>query len=253
MPVYKFLCWAMLVLACASARSEPVRIITENYPPYNFLQNGELTGLSVDILKAVMDSTELEYTIEVMPWARGMMTTEKMKNVFIFSMRRIPSREERYLWVGTLCSASHSVFTLASRDDIHFDSIDDIKQYTVGTTIEDSRETVLIEKGVPVEQLTRISGDDSYLRNYMKLKYGRIDVWPMDDAVAFHIVKSYGDNPEQVLKKAYIFDSGESDYYYLAANLHSDPRIVEEISDALFAFKETDAYLSILQKWNGAP
>jgi polar amino acid transport system substrate-binding protein len=147
-----------------------------------------------------MAQTRLDYMIEVMPWARAMMMTEREKNTFIFSMRRIPAREDRFLWLGALCSAEHSVFSMAGRQDIQVESLDDIKQYTIGTTIEDSRETVLIEQGVPVEKLTRISGDDSYLRNYMKLKFGRIDVWPMDDAVAFHIVKSYGDNPHQVLR-----------------------------------------------------
>ncbi|WED24596.1 transporter substrate-binding domain-containing protein [Vibrio sp. JC009] len=253
MPAIRMCCWFFLLIACFSVCAEPIRIITEDYPPYNYVEDGKLKGLSVDIIKAVMKRTSLEYTLEVLPWARGMVTTERTKNVFIFSMRRVPSREERFLWVGSLCSSAQSIYTLYNRHDIEVDSIEDLNNYTVGTTINDSRETVLIAKGIPVENLTRISGHDSYERNYMKLKFGRIDLWPMDDTVAFHIVKRNGDEPEKVLKKVYSFESGKNDTYYLATNLNTDPEILEQVSRALREFKETEEYSVLLKRWNGAP
>lgn len=248
----KFCCFVLLI-SCTSVHSESIRIVTEDYPPYNYLDNGELKGLSVEVIRAVMERTQIEYTIEVMPWARAMITTENSKNVFVFSMRKIESRENRFIWIGSICSSPHSIFSLQNRQDIKIDSIDDLKSYRIGTTIHDSRETIMIDMGIPIEKLTRISGHDAYERNYMKLKYGRIDVWPMDDVVAFYIAKDFGDEPRNILRKIFSFESGVNAPYYLATNLMSDVVLIDEISRALDEFKKTDDYFSLLARWNAQP
>ena len=51
-----------------------VKIFTENYPPYNMEVNGKLKGISVDILKAMLNQMDLKLTkndIKLKPWATG--------------------------------------------------------------------------------------------------------------------------------------------------------------------------------------
>lgn len=243
----------VLLLINYPTYSEQIRFITEDYPPYNYLQDGELKGLSVEIIKEMMKQTPYDYQIEVLPWARAMVTVERNKNSFIFSMRRIPSRIMRYVWIGVLTSSPQAIYALHHRDDIEINNLDDLHHYKIGTTVNDSRDTVLVNHGIPKINLTRLSGQDAYERNYGKLKEGRIDVWPMDGVVAFYIVKKQGDDPRKQLKKVYSFDSGKNAPYYLATNLKSDPKVVATIREALQNFKETPEYLSILNRWGGSP
>ncbi|WP_375749595.1 substrate-binding periplasmic protein [Vibrio sp. HN007] len=239
----------MLISLPFPMQANTIQIYTEDYPPYNYIEDGQPAGLSTEIVQHIMALAGLEYTIEFQPWARAMIIVENEPNTFVYSMRRLPSRESRFLWLGEIVTSQHSVFALKKRSDIKVEKVTDLIGYFIGTTIHDSRETLLIENGFPVENLTRISGRDAYERNYKKLKAGRIDVWPIDDAVAHHISRNCGDDPSLLLQKVYTFNEGTLHPYYLSTNLRTDPDIVEKVMNALVTFKKSREYKQILKRW----
>lgn len=58
-----------LGLSCAVAQADPIRIATEGvYPPFNYVENGELTGFDVDIAKALCAQMKAECTIVTQDW-----------------------------------------------------------------------------------------------------------------------------------------------------------------------------------------
>jgi len=65
--------------------------ITEEYPPYNYLQAGEIKGTSVDLLEAMLahTSTPLKRdTIRYFPWVRGYEIALNRPNTVLFSTTR---------------------------------------------------------------------------------------------------------------------------------------------------------------------
>ena len=48
-----------------------LKIYTENSPPSNYLENGRLKGLSVDIVREILHRINMPDNIQVVPWARG--------------------------------------------------------------------------------------------------------------------------------------------------------------------------------------
>ncbi len=98
----RFISLIILVLTCSfSARaSEPVRIISVNEPPANFINKaGYLIALFVDIIQALQDIVGNESIIEFIPEARALNIMDSQANV-LFSVFHALNLEDKYHWVG---------------------------------------------------------------------------------------------------------------------------------------------------------
>ncbi|NQY94898.1 MAG: transporter substrate-binding domain-containing protein [Campylobacteraceae bacterium] len=239
----------LIMLLSGILQAQTLTIYTEEFPPFNYTNNKQIEGVSTDIVNAIMKKTYFDYTIISIPWARAYKMSQEEPNSLIFSMSRRVKREKLFKWIGIIVPSVHSVFSLKSRDDIEINALDDLKQYQIGTTIEDARETYLVNKGFELSKFQRVAGKSAYLQNYKKLKKERIDVWPMTDAVMNFIVRKAGDEPSKVLKKVYEFSELSTGGYYLAASLSTSDEVVNELKKVLEDFKKTLAYKKILQKW----
>jgi ABC-type amino acid transport substrate-binding protein len=99
---------AMLLVACnvpgtAPPASSGLRIITESYPPYNFVdKNNTVTGQSTEIVQVILEKTGMQAAIEVMPLSEGLALAQKGPKVVIYSLNRTPQREELFKWVGPI-------------------------------------------------------------------------------------------------------------------------------------------------------
>jgi polar amino acid transport system substrate-binding protein len=99
---------AMLLVGCNIAGTVPpassgLRIITEIYPPYNFVdKNNNVTGQSTEIVQAILEKTGTRANIEVMPLSQGLAIAEKGPGVVIYSLNRTPLREGLFKWVGPI-------------------------------------------------------------------------------------------------------------------------------------------------------
>lgn len=233
----------------SSICAESFVIFTEEFPPFNFSENGRITGVSTEVVEAVMKRTGFDYEIKSYPWVRAYGVSQKRPNSLIFSISRQTKRENLFKWIEVIVPSVHSVFALKKRSDIQAITFEDLKKYRIGTTIEDARETYLLDKGFEIDKLHRIGGGSSNLRNYMKLKMERIDLWPMPDAVMDYIVRQTGDDPDKTLRKVFKLSEISQDGYYLAASLQTSDEVVEKIKKTLIEFKKTQEYAMILDRW----
>ncbi|MDB1123895.1 substrate-binding periplasmic protein [Vibrio algarum] len=242
----------MLFLSCSRfAQCESLRIFTENYPPYNYVENRELKGVSADIVREALDRAHIDYTIETTPWARAIEFVNNTPNAFIFSIQRVPRRENQFVWVAPLVSSSLSAFIKSNQTEIIIRNIKDFENYIVGTTLSSAVEELYIENGVSLKNMARIGGEEAYIRNFKKLKFDRIDIWPTDDNVAYYTANKFGsDNKENELVKVFSFNEGRRIPYYLATNSLTNSGTVNKVAAAIKSFKETDEYRLLLKSWS---
>ena len=244
-----FTVYVCLILLSTSSFAQQLTIYTEEFPPYNFTEDGKIVGVSMEVVEAVMKEAGLGYKIAIYPWARTYKYTQQRPNSLIFSISRRSKRETEFKWIGIITPSRHAVFALISRTDIQIEKIGDLKNYQIGTTIGDARETFLLNNGFEVGKLHRIGGATANNKNYEKLKLGRIDVWPMPEAVAHYILKQAGDDPDKSIRKVFVFEEMSKGGYYIASGLDTSDEVVNKIRDALENFKKTPKYNDILAKW----
>ncbi len=239
----------LLVIMIGSANALTLTIYTEEFPPFNFTEKGEITGVSTEIVRQVMADTGIPYQIKSLAWKETYQRAQKEPNSLIFSISRNHSREKLFKWIGIIVPTSYFVMALKSRTDIKIESLEDMKKYKIGTTMDDIVESWLISKGFDTGDFNRSSGDHATQKNFMNLLNKRIDVCPFPDAVAYHIVRKAGHtNPGLLLQKAFPIEE-LSGGYYLAAGLKTPDSVVFKISQSLRKVKQSDGYYKTLAHW----
>ena len=86
-----------------------LQIITENYPPLNYIENGTLQGISVDLMELAFERLDIPVnrsSFQVLPWSEGYTRALNTPNTMLFSTARLPERESQFLWAGPLVSAA---------------------------------------------------------------------------------------------------------------------------------------------------
>lgn len=223
-----------------------VRVVTEEFPPYNFTRNGMLTGISTEAVRAMFDHLGERFQPVLLPWARAQDEAMWEENVAIYSMMRTAEREDEYQWVGPIAPSKVYVFCLAERKDIVIRSIEDIRNYRVGTQLMDARETYLLARGF--RRGVDFQSVPDQLTNVRKLLAGRVDVIMLPELAALHYLEDLGES-SQVLRKVYHMAEMGSDGYYLAFGLKTARHVVDRFQEALEHIKMTGKLTQIFFKY----
>ncbi len=64
------------------------KIMTEEYPPYNYTEDGKLTGLSSEVMVELTKRLGHSGDIEVLSWARAYGLIQKKDGLILYSMTR---------------------------------------------------------------------------------------------------------------------------------------------------------------------
>jgi polar amino acid transport system substrate-binding protein len=240
----------LLGFACASAlcghAQETVKIVTEEFPPYNFTERGRITGLGTEVVEAVLKEMNVTGQIQSMPWARAYDTALNTENVLIYSISRTEQRDKLFKWVGVIAPGDWYLFSLPARN-LRFAALDEAKALQTGTVNEDVGEQFLVSRGFVIGK--NLQSSNKYEANYQKLKMGRVDLWVANRHVAAHIARGAGDDPSKVLAPAYHFPDLGSEGNYMAFGPKTSEAYVDRFRKALEAIKKKGIYDAIQKKW----
>lgn len=145
-------------------------MLTEEYSPFAFTRDGEITGSSVDQVRRIMAEVHPNYTLDIVPWARAIATAETDPATCVFTTTLLPERAERFKWVAPL---NIDTLMLVGRTGGNARplSLDAAKAFTVAVYKGDSGEMFAINKGFP--HLDTAPSIDLSLK---KLLAGRVDL-----------------------------------------------------------------------------
>lgn len=166
--------------------------VTEEYPPYNFLDNGTASGLMVDMVTAIARKAGEELprdSIRFLPWSEAYQTALREPGTAIFALAKSPEREDLFSWVGPVVSSNITLYSLRNRN-ITINSREELVQYTIGTVSDDVTIDYLVEAGVDKDAI--VTSPDPYtLLAY--LDNGTIDLFAYGDIAAeYHIRNATG-------------------------------------------------------------
>lgn len=135
------------------AMAGELQIVTENYPPINYEENGKIKGISTDIVRAVLERAGLTADIRLYPWARAYNLAEEGRDVMIYSIARTAERENSFKWIGPLYTIEEGLFKLKSRADIKLESLEDAKAYRTGVIRGYAVHQYLLKEGFKEKKL----------------------------------------------------------------------------------------------------
>ena len=208
---------------------DDIRYMTEQFPPYNFEEDGELKGITVDILREIFEKENINAEIELLPWAQGYSRLKEKENTALFGTTRTKEREDMFRWVGQV--ANQTIGIIAKKDsDISLKSLENIKNYDIGTVREDAAEQLLLDEGISERELDRSSDIKSNIR---KLDAGRIDLVSYTYEVFLQEANKLGYNPGN-FELVYIMDEYE---LYYAFNKNTSDETIKKMQSILDELK----------------
>jgi polar amino acid transport system substrate-binding protein len=228
-------CIPRSVSSKAPGECDPIRleIYTENSPPGNYLENGKLTGFSVDIVREILRRRGRINDIQVVPWARGYNLALTNPNTALFSTTRLPQRENRFKWVGPLYRQTWG-FYAKKGSGIRIRSLDDAKKIQrIGTYNKDAKEQFLQKKG-----FSNLVSTNKNIGNVRHLIQGSIDLWVSSDFNMPYLVEQAGFNPDQ-LEHVYAFRDVDN---YIAFSKQTSDDLIEKWQVTLDEIKKDGTY-----------
>jgi polar amino acid transport system substrate-binding protein len=224
--------------------------ITEQYPPYNFKEDGKLQGISVDLLEEVWERLGANLNksdIRLLPWTEGYQLTLRENNTVLFTTLRIPEREQLFKWVGPVASG-RDVLLAKRNKNITIAAPKDLERYRIGAIEDDVAALRLLSLGVKKEDLVLKTTSPPIIE---MLKNGTIDAWAYNELAGIWLIKQSGENASDY-RVAYVLGSADA---YWAFNKGTPDSLVLAFQEAVDYIKgDKDAngvsdYEKILHKY----
>lgn len=235
-PVLVFVFWA-------TAGAADLKVVCDEWPPYQIVENDAVTGFSTEIVTAVFASAGLSIEgIKAYPWKRALYMLEKGEADALFSANRTPEREVVFRYPDESLFDSPWVFW-AREDGKGFRSLEDLKGRKVGVVNGYSYTpefwAFLNQNGV-----ADVANSDE--QNFRKLEARRVDYVAAELGNGYHLLhqlKFKGIVP--------ILDHPiKTDGLYVAFNPRGVPaETVARFGRELQAFKRSPAYEALRQKY----
>ncbi len=217
----KRIVFALAVLFAFAAQAEPLKLLTEEYPPYNFTSNGVITGASVEQVRLMMKAIDTPFTLEMLPWARAFSRAEGEANTCVFTTGHDDERDKRFKWVEPLL-IDRMVMVRKAGSGIDPQTIEAAKRFTIGTQRDDFSYSFLTANDFPKVDLA--ADMEATLK---KLLSNRIDLM-MTSEKTFEAMRAQGKDVESALLLG-------GKRYGLACNLAISDALISKMQGALDA------------------
>jgi len=222
--------------------AESIIVVTEDFPPYNYLSNGQAEGISSEIVTAALKESGITTkSWDFYPWPRSYAIALAKKNVLIYSIARVPERETLFQWVGTIAPYKTS-FYMSSNQSFVVNSMTDAKKFTVGVSRDDAIKIYLEEHGFDKLHVSRLD-----VLNIRMLLSGKFQLIAYDEASFQYRLEQTGLDPnafERIYRIAELTDE-----LYMAFSKQTNKATVEKLRNGLSAIKEKGIYSDIQRKY----
>ena len=242
--IFLFCAFCLNVLNSFAESIDDLYMMTEEYPPYNFLDNGQLKGISVDVLAAVlkeMDAINTVENVQLLPWARGYREVQERAGTMLFSTTHTEARDSLFQWSPAIVQTKISVIALKGKG-FDISSADDLKGLRIGVVRDDVGDLLLKGIGIDDSLIQRSADAKNILK---KLEQNRVDVVSYDENVAFWLLKSMGKDVSRY-EVLHVLKEGDLTF---AFHKGTDPELIESFNAALEKVKKSPKYQEILKAY----
>ncbi len=216
--------------------------LSTGYPPYYYKENGEFTGICVDIVKKVAGIMGLEIQFREYPWKRLLTTAEKGQIDMIMPLYRTVKRE-KYLYFDNLEIARETnSFFVKRGSNIKFDgNFNTLREHKLGVIAEYSY-------GKNFDSYTGfntvVTQNEQHLMDMFQ--HARFEVGIGNERVILYYAKQHNLADQLEFLKPHVTD----DMLYLGfAKKRENGELHINFSAALQEFKQTKAYQDLLSSY----
>ncbi|WP_459206918.1 substrate-binding periplasmic protein [Pseudomonas sp. MLB6B] len=232
-----------LLLICLSplAQAERLRIVSDDWAPYIYQENGQPRGLHYEVATEVFKRLHIEVEWGFMPWKRCLAAVEQGQADGILGVFKLASREPFMLYPEEPLSQVEFVLFQARARPHSVTTLQDLSGLTVGTSSG-------YDYGEAFDTAANFRRESAptHVANLGKLALGRVDLVVTDLHVGRYLLQRLG--LEQQIEALPVVVNDLPQYLGLARKPGREV-LAEAFSETLRAFKREPAYAHIMSRY----
>ncbi|QZA77121.1 transporter substrate-binding domain-containing protein [Deefgea tanakiae] len=226
--------------------AEPIRLVTGNYPPYEYEEAGEIKGLVVDVLKEAFARSNQSVEFKVVPWARALWMAQHGEADAVFATIKTPERKQVLNFSNESLIPLSSAFFVKKGSPIQYNGdLNTLAEQNIGLLRQGSH-GIAFDTAVQNGTLKYPDFTTDTLTNIKKLVAGRIDMMAGDRIGTLHLLQQ-NKLLDQVNVLAPEINTSAS---YLAFSKSKDHTATRDAIDkAIRSMKKDGSYQRIVDKY----
>lgn len=220
----KFFALFFMLSIAPSIPAQELKVVTENWRPYNYEEAGEIKGTSTDRVKQILKKTDLKFNISVYPWSRSYDMALNEENILIFTLIRIAPREKLFKWVCQIGKPGKtSLYRIKGNTKVNPKNIEEAKKFSIVTN-RDSMDDVWLT----FNNFTKLEKPANVTDSINMILGKRAELLSFDEVTLEAELKAAGHTPEELEHVLTLFETPP----YLAASLKTSDKILKKIRAA---------------------
>jgi polar amino acid transport system substrate-binding protein len=232
----------LALLGALTAPAHALTALTEANPPFNFMEKGKLTGLSVDIVTEMGKRSGVPVTLQLLDWNKGYSDVQTKRDTCLFSTARLSNRENVFKWVGPIATNQWAFFAKQGFAG-KINTLEDARPYRIGGIQQDARVEWLKEKGVTNIVTVVKRTELPQLLTLDRKKLGAIDLWISGLYTAPQVAA------EAKVKDVVFVKTVKEEELYLACNPGVPAATLSSLQTALDAMKKDGTVKQITEPY----
>ena len=226
------------------AAGQKLVVVGESTPPYEFIQNGEVVGIDVDIAKAIFKKLNIDAEYQILPWTRAWKMVETGEADAVFTTSRKDARKPfLYYPEEDMWNSEFAFFVRKDKKQPSFNSYEDAKGLTVGVIRGNSYNDDFFNAKLKLDE----ARDDE--QNFKKLAKGRIDLYIQKKGVGLYTLKLLGLQDEIAVYDKIMFSKGYPMPFAKNSSYPNNKKIAAQFEQELKNMKANGEYDKIFAKW----
>jgi polar amino acid transport system substrate-binding protein len=235
-----------LELAGQPSMAAPLRLVTDQWIPYENLSDAGSPGFSTEVLKQVFASMGQEASFEEFPWARAARLVFRGERDALFTAFYNEERARFCYFPKEPLARDKWIFFVRSADvgRLKFSSFEDLVGHEIAVLRGSSISPEFWDFVRRHHNVTETASDEGPFR---MLEAGRVDYVVASFVNGTQLIGSLGldGKIEPLLSRSL----KEDNLYVIFSKERVSPVFVDAFSDALYRFKQTEAFRAIYRKY----
>ncbi len=233
---------AILAILCVSCTKKNVELtlLTENYPPLSYEENGVVTGYGAEVVAAIQKELKTNATPVILPWEEAYNRALDEENIVLFTMEKTPERELQFNFIGPLGANTAYFYALASNPLELADLEAAARVKGIATTtnwfteqfLKERDFNNLLSKADPLESLKMLVNKEAELGVFTDVTFPQL-------------CKEAGVAPDSLKPLMQLMQSE----YYIAISKATDPKIVQAWEQAFKTLQENGTLENLKARW----
>lgn len=224
-----------------------IRIVTENAPPFQIVENGKvIDGLAFDLLQAAQRRLDINIEIEAYPWSRAYAIAQSDSNILIFSITRSEAREPLFKWIDTIYVLEDYLWALKSSTKTKDKkTAKELMKYRTGVQRDDQQYAFLRQWGLQENKgLVIVPTWDQAIT---MLYANRLDFVMGSELMLTQRLEINNLDPAKVEKRVYLGKMGDG--LFFAFSKQTPDSLVNIFKKTFKEMREDGEYTKIKNKW----